>query len=561
MPKKIFVGEMLLTAGLITSEQLEEALHIQRETGKRVGDIFVEKGVLSSKDLMNILENQLKVPYVDLERVTLHYDLTRLVPVALARRNNLLPVEIRNNVLYVAIEDPKNFPALDDVRITSRMDVQPMLAKGDSIREMIEKLYGSEFAERALEDVKKEINLDEVASRVETASAQADDDVANAPVVRLVNAILEQAVSSGASDIHIEQMPDELRVRTRVDGVLSTALKAPKTVASAIMTRLKILGNLNIAEKRIPQDGRFEINILSRDIDIRLSTLPTVHGEKAVMRLLDRSTFLKPKSTLGFTEENLKRFDDLLHTPHGIILVSGPTGSGKSTTLYTMLDEINNVGDNIVTVEDPVEYMIAGLSQVQVNPKAGLDFATGLRSILRQDPDIIMIGEIRDSETVEIAIRAAVTGHLVLSTIHTNDAVSSIFRLADMGVPYYMVAAALVGVIAQRLVRTICPQCKQAYHPTKNELYLADIDSGETFYKGAGCAACGGSGYKGRIAVHEVLNIDPQIRDMIHNQDSMSALREYAIKTGMVTLKESAIDLLRRGITTVEQVIDISHGQ
>ncbi len=554
MAKKIFVGEMLLKAGLITDQQLADALQIQSATGKRIGDIFVEKGILSHTDLMNVLENQFKVPYVDLEKVTLDYDLTRLVPVALAKRNNLVPVRIVNNVLYVAIEDPKNFPALDDVRVTSHLDVQPLLAKSQSIKDTIEKLYGSQYAERALEDVKKEIDLEEMVSNINQ-----NDDTVNAPIVRLVSAILEQAVMSGASDIHVEQLPTEVRVRTRVDGVLATALKAPRSVASAVLTRLKILANLNIAEKRLPQDGRFELTVLGHSIDIRLSTLPTVYGEKAVMRLLDRSNFLKPKSALGFTEENLKRFDDLLHTPHGIILVSGPTGSGKSTTLYTMLSEMNSVTDNIVTVEDPVEYMITGLNQVHVNPKAGLDFATGLRSILRQDPDIIMVGEIRDAETVQIAIRAAITGHLVLSTIHTNDAVSTVFRLADMGIPYYMIAAALVGVISQRLVRVICKQCKQAYTPTQNELDLAGLETG-IFYKGIGCAACGGSGYKGRIAVHEVLTIDAKLRDMIHTEQPMGLLREQAIQNGMVPVRHSAIELLKRGVTTIEQVIDVAHG-
>ncbi|GHV05696.1 hypothetical protein FACS1894217_03020 [Clostridia bacterium] len=557
MAKKIFVGEMLLKAGLITEAQLRDALEVQATTGKRVGDIFVAKGILSNNDLMRILENQFNVPYVDLDKVTLNYDLTRLVPIALARRNNLVPVRIENSVLYVAIEDPKNFPALDDVRTTSRMEVQPLLAKEQSIRDTIEKLYSSQVAERALEDVRKEINLDEMVQHIDNDMS---DEVVNAPVVRLVNAIMEQAVNLGASDIHIEQMPAEVRVRMRVDGVLSTALKAPKSVAAAMMTRLKILSNLNIAEKRLPQDGRFELNVLGHSIDIRLSTLPTVFGEKAVMRLLDRSTFLKPKASLGFTEVNLKKFDELLHTPHGIILVSGPTGSGKSTTLYTMLDEMNNVSDNIVTVEDPVEYMIAGLNQVHVNPKAGLDFASGLRSILRQDPDIIMIGEIRDAETVDIAIRAAITGHLVLSTIHTNDSVSTIFRLADMGVPYYMIAASLVGVISQRLVRTICPACKQEYTPTQNELDLAGMTGNATFYKGLGCANCAGTGYKGRIAVHEILEVDSAMRDYIHREEPMGKMREHCVTHGMVPIKDSAIALLRRGVTTIEQVIDISHG-
>ncbi|GHV33644.1 hypothetical protein FACS18949_08170 [Clostridia bacterium] len=554
MAKRVFVGEMLVKAGLVTEEQLRGALEAQGVTDKRIGDIFVAEGILTHNDLMRVLENHFKVPYVDLDKVMPDCELTRLVPAALARRDNLVPVYIRNRVLYVAIDDPKNFPALDDVRASSRMEVKPLLAKEQSIRGAIEKLYGSQGAERALEDVRRELTLDETARR---AGNNASDAVVNAPVVRLINAVMEQAVKLGASDIHIEQTPDEVRVRMRTDGELSVALKAPKPAASAMMTRLKILANLNIAEKRLPQDGRFELNVAGHDIDVRLSTLPTVFGEKAVMRLLDRSTFLKPKSALGFTEENLRRFDELLRTPHGIILVSGPTGSGKSTTLYTMLDEMNVISDNIVTVEDPVEYMITGLNQVNVNPKAGLDFASGLRSILRQDPDIIMIGEIRDEETVQIAIRAAVTGHLVLSTIHTNDAVSTIFRLSDMGIPNYMIAASLVGVISQRLVRVICPDCKQEYTPTQNELDLAGLKGG-SFYKGAGCAGCGGSGYKGRIAVHEILGIDAAMRDFIHKGEPIDVMRAHAVKHGMKPIKDSAAELLQKGVITIEQVIQLT---
>jgi type IV pilus assembly protein PilB len=375
---------------------------------------------------------------------------------------------------------------------------------------------------------------------------------------------MEQAVGMGASDIHIEPLMSQVRIRMRVDGILNNILQTPIGTLNAMIARVKILGGLNIAERRAPQDGRFNMRVLEREIDVRLSVMPTVHGEKAVMRILDRSTFLIPKARLGFTEKNLAAFNSLLKTPHGIILLTGPTGSGKSTTLYTMLDEINNVRDNIVTIEDPVEYMIDGLNQTQVNPRAGMDFANGLRSILRQDPDIIMVGEIRDAQTVEIAIRAAITGHLVLSTIHTNDAVSTVFRLTDMGIPAYMVAASVVGIIGQRLLRVICPHCKTEYSPTQTELEMAGLETWSAtdakFHKGQGCAECNQTGYKGRMAVHEILIFDNTFRDLVHNNAPVSELRKYALQTGMTPLRDSALELLGSGVTTIDEIINITHG-
>jgi type IV pilus assembly protein PilB len=366
----------------------------------------------------------------------------------------------------------------------------------------------------------------------------------------------------------------------RVDGLLSSVLSAPISSINAMIARVKIMGGLNIAERRVPQDGRFHVRVMERDIDVRLSTLPTVHGEKAVMRLLDRTTFLIPKSKLGFTDTNLDKFNSLLATPHGIILITGPTGSGKSTTLYTMLDEINDIRDNISTVEDPVEYMMDGINQTQVNVKAGMTFASGLRALLRQDPDIIMIGEIRDGETVDIAIRAAITGHLVLSTIHTNDSVSAIYRLTDMGVPSYMVAASVVGIVAQRLLRKICPTCKMSYTPTQAEFAMAGVEppkessregsrdgskdssKGKTqiFYKGAGCATCNQTGYKGRIAVHEFLIFDGPLRELIHTGASIDELKKYAVSKGLVSLRDSAYELCKSGVSTLEELIAIAHG-
>jgi type IV pilus assembly protein PilB len=561
MAKKRLLGEMLCAAGFMTEAQAQECMEIGLATDRRLGEIVIERGFVTQEELYRVLENQHKVPYVELERIDPDPSVSKYISAELARRNTLVPVKVEHNVLYVAIEDPKNFQALDEVRTAARMEVQPMLASARSIRTQIDRVYGNVFAQRALVDYNKEINYEEVVSQIVDTGT---DDIASAPIVRLINALMEQAVGMGASDIHIEPLMSQVRIRMRVDGILSNVLQTPISTLNAMIARVKILGGLNIAERRAPQDGRFNMRVLEREIDVRLSIMPTVHGEKAVMRLLDRSTFLIPKAKLGFTEKNLAAFNALLQTPHGIILITGPTGSGKSTTLYTMLDEINNVRDNIVTIEDPVEYMIDGLNQTQVNPRAGMDFASGLRSILRQDPDIIMIGEIRDADTVEIAIRAAITGHLVLSTIHTNDAVSTVFRLTDMGIPAYMVAASVVSIIGQRLLRIICPHCKTEYTPSPAEIEMAGLESWSAtdnkFYKGLGCAECNQTGYRGRMAVHEILVFDSTLRDLVHNNAPVSELRRYALESGMTPLRDSAWEVLNSGITTIEEIINITHG-
>ncbi len=553
--KRQFLGELLLASGLLTKVQLEECLSIQEQTGARLGDVALEKGLLTHEQLMDILENQFNVPYADLARLPISHELASIIPVAIARRNNLVPVKTEENILYVAIEDPRNIPALEEVRFASHMEVQPMLAAGAGIQSAINRLYGSEAAEQALKDIRSQGILEEI-----TSIKDAEEDINSAPIVRLCNAILEQAVNEEASDIHIEPLQNSVRTRIRVDGMLTEHLTLPKSALNAIVARLKILGKMNIAEKRLPQDGRFDAHILGNDIDVRLSTMPTVHGEKIVLRLLNRNNFLIPKEKLGFTEANLRKFEELLRNPHGIILVTGPTGSGKSTTLYTMLSEINNIRDNIVTVEDPVEYMLTGLNQMQVNVKAGLDFSTGLRSILRQDPDVIMVGEIRDTDTVQIAIRAAITGHLVLSTIHTNDAVSTIYRLIDMGVPSYLVSAALAGIVSQRLVKTICPLCRQHYFPEIGELEIARLETGRiprAFYRGTGCGACANTGYKGRIAVIEILMMDSTIREMIHNGDPLDNIRQYAAANGMSSIRNECISLIEDGITTLSELVKL----
>ncbi|MCL1883234.1 MAG: Flp pilus assembly complex ATPase component TadA [Defluviitaleaceae bacterium] len=558
MTKKMQIGDMLVSAGYIDKNQLEECLRVSVDTGKRVGDVALDKGFITQENLYRILENQHNVQYVDLYSLGAPPEVIKYVSAEMARRNMLVPVKVENNILYVAMEDPKNFRALQQVRTASRMEVRPMLASTRSIEHYIERVYGNVYVQAAISEYGKDS---------ETAMKEIIDsrsgNVGDGPIIQLVNVLLEQAVTKGASDIHVEPGETEVRVRMRVDGVLSVVLNAPIATHNAMVARIKIMSDLNIAERRVPQDGRIQIKMLGRDVDIRVSIVPTVHGEKAVLRLLDRSSFFKPKEVLGFTTENLEKFDSLLATPHGIILVAGPTGSGKSTTLYSMISDINDVRDNLITIEDPVEYMLDGLTQMQVNTKAGMDFATGLRAILRQDPDIILVGEIRDKETVEIAIRAAITGHLVLSSIHTNDAVSTILRLTDMGVPGYMVATSVVGIISQRLVRVICPLCKITCEPSESLIAAAAISPEEaatiTFQKGKGCMSCDLKGYKGRRAVHEILIFDNKLKALIHANKSVDEMREYAQQNGMQSLRQAAVNLLREGITTLEEVVKIVH--
>lgn len=553
------IGTLLLEAGLISQEQLEKAIDIQQQTGDRLSNILISNNFVNETQIMEVLEFQLGIPFIDLNNVDIEPEVQKLIPYQLIKRYNVLPVKLEMGLLYVAMEDPLNFIAIEDIRMATNREIAPVISFKESISRTISKLYGNESAASAIKEFQNEAGLADVQKvELEEQSLQVD----SAPIVRLVNSTIEQAVAEGASDIHIEPLEKEVRIRYRLDGKLHLASTIPKEALSAVVTRIKILAGLDIAEKRIPQDGRCDRKIRDKTINLRVSILPTVHGEKVVMRILDKTNFLIPKEKLGFTKDNLVKFDQLLMNPNGIILLTGPTGSGKSTTLYTMLNELNQVYDNITTVEDPVEYMIDGLNQVQVNVKAGLTFASALRSFLRQDPDIIMVGEIRDAETVEIALRAAITGHLVLSTLHTNDAVSSISRLVDMGIEPYMVAVSLMGVISQRLVRKLCPQCSMSYKPESHELKLLGLQGGDyTFRKPVGCPYCNNSGYKGRIAVHEILIIDRGHRELISRNASTSELMEYSIKNGMSTLRTECIRLLNSGITSLNEVLDIAYAQ
>lgn len=553
--KRERLGSKMIDLGLITKEQLDEALKLQKKTGDKIGTCLQKLGFVTERQILKALESQYGIPSIDLSTYRVDYNVINKVPESIARRHNIIPVKIENNKLYVAIEDPFNFLALDDVRLVAGMEVKPMIATGEGIESLVKRIYSNESTKKVLEELSKG-NLEEIQNIKE-----AEDEIFDsAPVVRLVNSILDQAIKEKSSDIHIEPGENEVRVRYRVDGQLQTAMTVPKNLHSALTTRLKIMASLDIAEKRVPQDGRYDAVINGKYIDIRISVLPTIYGEKIVLRILDRSSFMIEKDKLGLSRENMVKFDRILSRPNGIILVTGPTGSGKTTTLYVMLNELNRENVNIITVEDPVEYMMPGLNQVQVNTKANMTFANGLRAILRQDPDIIMVGEIRDSETADIAIRAAITGHLVLSTIHTNDAASTVARLADMGIESYLLSASLTGIIAQRLMRKICPRCKEEYKPSEYELMISQIpDFSGNFARGAGCSYCNNTGYRGRIAIHEIMEIDKPIRNLISNNvTSSDVIRETAIKNGMSTLFHEARNRVMEGVTSFEEMVRVA---
>ena len=552
--KKMRLGDILIQSGIISQEQLENALKLQKVKNKKLGEILIDENILKEEQILGVLEYQLGIPYVDLNKYYIDPKVPKIISESLAKKHNLIPIGMNRGKLMVAMSDPLDMIAADDIRITTGLDIDLVISSKNDIKKAINTYYDStELAERAVEEFKSQANVQEVVDEVE------DEDIVNAPMVRLVNTVISQAVRSRASDIHIEPFEKNVRIRYRVDGELKEVMSPAKSTHSALVTRIKIMGKMDISERRIPQDGRVETIIENHAIDMRISVLPTVYGEKIVIRLLDRNAIIVGKEELGFTAHNLDLFDKIIKAPEGIILLTGPTGSGKTTTLYTILKELNQINKNIITVEDPVEYRLHGVNQVQVNAKAGLTFASGLRSILRQDPDIVMVGEIRDAETAQIATRAAITGHLVLSTLHTNDTASSISRLIDMGIETYMVSSSVVGIIAQRLVKKICTKCKESYEATKEELHFLGTDEPVTLHKGKGCNACSGTGYSGRTAIHEVLVMDREIRNLINEKKSIDEIKDKARTKGLKTLNESCRDLVLSGTTTMEQLIKITY--
>lgn len=505
---------------------------------------------------MRALESRLKVPYIDFSEIELKEKIVNLLPEDIAKKYNVIPIEATDKLLTIASSDPMNFYALDDIRLATNMDIKVVLSTGSDIQNALSHAYRQQHVTNAADEVSREFQIDGFEN---VAYEMVDEKIDNAPIVRLVTSIIQQAIKLDASDIHIEPMENTTRVRIRVDGVLHEHMKVPLSAHSAIITRLKIMGGMNIAEKRVPQDGKVETTLEGKAVDLRLSSLPTVNGEKMVIRILGGQGTLITRSQLGLSEENERIFDKILKSPHGLILVSGPTGSGKTTTLYTLLGEYNKPGVNIITVEDPVEYRLQGINQVQINTKAGLTFASGLRSILRQDPDVIMVGEIRDPETAQIAARAAITGHIVLSTIHTNDAASTISRLIQMGIEPFLVSSGVIGIVAQRLVRKICPRCKTSYIADNSEKKALNIEGNITIYKGTGCAFCKNTGYKGRTAIHEVLALTKDIRELINNNSSDDIIRNKSIKNGMLTLNGSCKKLVLDGVTSVEELVKVTY--
>ena len=555
------LGELLLATGTIDESQLELGLSLQKGTKERLGTVLISNGIISENDLIEALKMQLGIDYVDLTKQDIPIELARTVPQNIAKKYRVIPVRVDKGDLYLAMSDPLDFIAMEEVKKTSKKRVIPMVTTNVSIDHAIQILYGNEGAAKAIEDMKREAigNEDTIQNNAFVSNILGEDNTDSAPTIRLVNSIIERAITERASDIHLEPCENELRVRMRIDGMMRNILTVPKNLENSIISRIKIMSNLNIAERRIPQDGRFNVRIKQKDIDLRISTLPTVYGEKVVARLLDKSSSLLTKEMIGLKGLDLEKFNKMIHCHSGVILIVGPTGSGKSSTMYTMVSELNTDDVNLVTLEDPVEYNIDGVNQVQINDKTGMTFASGLRAILRQDPDIISVGEIRDGETADIAMRAAITGHIVLSTIHTNDAVGTIERLNDIGVAPYLVSSALNGVISQRLVRRVCQECKQEYEPDVEELDSLRMPTNvkKVFYKGKGCPHCFNTGYRGRIAVFEILPVDRKIRSLINAGASRNEIEDYLKETNFVSLHENALRLVEEGITTSDEVLRV----
>ena len=548
------LGDMLIGIGLLTEEQLASALQEQKKSGKKLGSILLENGYIKQQQLINALERQLGVEFIDLTAITPPSELARVLPRTIAKKHHIVPVRGDSNTLYIAMDDPLNFVAVDAAKAATRRKIIPMLATEEGVSRAIANLYGSEGAEKALQDLKSEVADNSFQSVVSANVIGADNENA-APTIRLVNSILEYAVNQNASDIHLEPREYEMVVRMRIDGVLRKAFTVPKGTQNAVIARIKVMGNMDIAEHKIPLDGRSNVRIGERDIDLRISTLPTVYGEKTVIRLLYKTSSLLSTKGIGLTGKNLEKFESLLENSNGVILIVGPTGSGKSSSMYTMIRQLNTDEVNLVTLEDPVEYNLDGVNQVQINEKVDMTFANGLRSILRQDPDIIAVGEIRDGETAQIAMRAAITGHLVLSTLHTNDAPSTLDRLLDMGVEPFLISTALKGVISQRLVRRICPNCRVEYAPNAEEQQMLRLpySAGRRFYRGKGCPACFNTGYRGRTAVFEILVINAQIKRAIADNVPHSELMRIINESGYEPLINDCVRLVEQGVTTVAE--------
>ncbi|WP_346925614.1 ATPase, T2SS/T4P/T4SS family [uncultured Arthrobacter sp.] len=550
------LGDILLEGGHVTPEQLETAVEEQRRLGRSLGRVLVDMGMLSEGQLVAALATQIGLKFVDLSDYPVDGSAVSRVPSAVCRRHNALPIGYDEGKLVVAMADPANVFALDDIRSMTGLEVKSVVSTKADVVAAINRYHRGDD------------EMDELTSAIDGGADDNDDlshikeIVEDAPIVKFVNLLITQAIQDRASDIHIEPAEHDLRVRFRIDGVLHEVMRSPKTITSGVTSRLKIMADINIAERRIPQDGRLSVNANGKKIDLRVATLPTVWGEKIVMRILDNSTAMLKLSDLGFGQENYDIYSKSFVKPYGMLLVTGPTGSGKSTTLYATLNIVSRPEVNVITVEDPVEYRLPGINQVQTNAKAGLTFAAALRSILRSDPDIVLLGEIRDKETAHIAIEAALTGHLVLSTLHTNDAPSAVVRLTEMGIEPFLVGSALDCVLAQRLARRLCPKCKEAYTPSREQLVemrfpWSPDEPLPTLYRPIGCSACSKTGYKGRLALHEVMAVSEEIEKMAVEHASALAIGKVALEQGMITLRDDGLAKVKAGHTSMEEILRV----
>ncbi len=557
--RKMRLGDLALEAGLITEEQLQHVLTVQKETKKPLGSILIDYGFISEPQLIELLGKHLDIPHVNLSRVEIDPAVATSIPLDLARRYRVIPIKKEGKRLTLAMVDPMNVEALDSAALFTGCDVRPVIAGDSSICNLIEQYYG---IKESVEKVRESENVYHIRSMGSENVLRQKDSVEEEPIVRLVNSIILRAVIEEASDIHLEPQGDGLRVRLRIDGILQELFSPPKNIQPQIISRIKIMASMDISEKRLPQDGRVLFTAGNKKINLRVSTLPTIFGEKVVLRLLNREKIVVPLDSLGFNPIDFKVFETIIKANSGMILVCGPTGCGKSTTLYSTLNYLNSKEKNIITVEDPVEYHLKGINQVQVNLKTGLTFSRALRTILRQDPNIIMVGEIRDLETAQIATRAALTGHLVFSTLHTNDAVRAITRLLDMGVEDYLLVSSVVGIVAQRLIRLICPHCKEEHRPLEEEkklyLFYSDSDILPKFFKGTGCSYCNHTGYKGRTAVQEILFLSEELKKLILERTTPDEILQFIRIKKNNTLQQEGMKRAAEGITSISEVIRVT---
>jgi len=554
------LGELLLETGLLTGEKLAEALKSQKDSGKRLGQILIEMNLITEEEMAFALAMQLKIPYVDLTNYEIPAKIIGTIPEEVSRKFLCVPISLKNTVLDVAMADPLDLNMMKDLQFITGYSIQPAISTSSQIFDVLQKHYRPD---KSFDQVAEEFVGDEIMEFMPEADVQEEEEdhsleMKDSPFVKMVDLIIKNAIKKGASDVHIEAQENQVRVRNRVDGVLQESIKLPKWTQPIIISRIKVLGGMDISEKRLPQDGRIRVRARDAAVDLRVSTLPTYYGEKAVIRILNKQVAYLTLEQLGFSERSLVTINTCIAQPQGMLLITGPTGSGKTSTLYACMQAVKSDEVNIITVEDPVEFELGGINQVQINEKVGLTFPYVLRSVLRQDPNVIMIGEIRDADTAEIALQASLTGHLVLSTLHTNDAPSAITRLIDIGLAPYMIASSVTGVAAQRLVRKICPECKEEYLPEKEQLARVGLDHKVLpfkFYRGAGCPKCGGIGYRGRTVIEEVMVMSRRLRELIQAGVTDDQIRDAAMASGMTTLGDSGLKNIEMGVTTIDEVL------